>query len=371
MASPKVKFKTNIPIVMRFPFGDGKEFKSQLYDKPEYLYTVEIDNEKHSLFASEKLHEMLLAADGFGKGAVVQIAKVEAEKGNHKDWEVEVLTPGTAPAPRTAQAAPQAPASPPAPQSAPNGHSASQAPQRTANARLTFNRAADNMAEMWEACFQRAQVMLARSYAGEVPVDTIVAVAATLFINTTRMGYAGVDETPGLAALRAMVDRLYSDPKYALVRESHELHPLPPTADAQRALYAKLRAAIETVDKLAPDEAPAPASPPARAEDPADMHPPEPEGGFGFDQPAAAPAAESTKPYDAATGEVLVTDGKRARIEILAREAFGTGAEAAESLSIFLTEAVGREIRAVAEIPDLEALNVIAALKRQIDGAAA
>jgi hypothetical protein len=87
IASPKeiimaIKFQTNIPLTLTFPYGDFKEITGQFGQ--QFLYTVELAGQRDKLFATPLLHQELQAA-GVDPGAVLTISKVEAE-GNRKSW---------------------------------------------------------------------------------------------------------------------------------------------------------------------------------------------------------------------------------------------------------------------------------------------
>ena len=77
-----VKFATNVPQTLCFPFGDFMEVNGQ-YGQ-QFLYTVEVDGQRDKLYATPNLHDQL-QADGMAPGSVLTITKVEAE-GNRKDW---------------------------------------------------------------------------------------------------------------------------------------------------------------------------------------------------------------------------------------------------------------------------------------------
>ena len=79
-----IKFQTNIPLTLTFPYGDFKEINGQFGQ--QFLYTVELAGQRDKLFATPLLHQDLQAA-GVGPGAVITISKVEAE-GNRKSWVV-------------------------------------------------------------------------------------------------------------------------------------------------------------------------------------------------------------------------------------------------------------------------------------------
>lgn len=80
-----VKFQTNIPLTLTFPYGDFRETTSQ-YGQ-QFQYTVEIAGQRDKLFATPLLHQELQTV-GVGPGAVLTVAKVEAE-GNRKGWVVQ------------------------------------------------------------------------------------------------------------------------------------------------------------------------------------------------------------------------------------------------------------------------------------------
>ena len=80
-----IKFETNIPLMLRFPYGDSKEVNGQ-YGQ-QFMYTVEVDGLRDRLYATLGLHHKLQDA-GLGPGAVFTITKIEVD-GNRKDWRVE------------------------------------------------------------------------------------------------------------------------------------------------------------------------------------------------------------------------------------------------------------------------------------------
>jgi hypothetical protein len=79
-----IKFQTNIPLTLTFPYGDFKEINGQ-YGQ-QFLYTVELAGQRDKLFATPLLHQELQAAE-VGPGAILTVAKIEAE-GNRKGWVV-------------------------------------------------------------------------------------------------------------------------------------------------------------------------------------------------------------------------------------------------------------------------------------------
>ena len=80
-----IKFETNIPIVLRFPYGDHKEVTGQ-YGQ-QYLYTVETNGLRDRLYSTPGLHYKLQET-GVKAGAVMTVTKIEVE-GNRKDWRIE------------------------------------------------------------------------------------------------------------------------------------------------------------------------------------------------------------------------------------------------------------------------------------------
>ncbi len=108
-----VRFATNVPLTVKFPYGDFKEITGTY--GLQYLYTVELAGQRDKLFATPLLHQELQAA-GVGPGAVLTVAKVEAE-GNRKSWVVRPEEPEE----ETGNGGPGPTVSAPAPASA-NGH---------------------------------------------------------------------------------------------------------------------------------------------------------------------------------------------------------------------------------------------------------
>ncbi len=81
-----IKFQTNIPQTLYFPYGDFMEVNGQY--GAQFLYTVESEGRRDRLYATPRLHQDLQAA-GVGSGDLVTVIKVEAE-GNRMAWKVEV-----------------------------------------------------------------------------------------------------------------------------------------------------------------------------------------------------------------------------------------------------------------------------------------
>ena len=80
-----IKFETNIPVKLVFPWGDYKEVSSH-YGQ-QYAYSVDLAGQRDKLFATPGLHHKLQEA-GVRAGSVFILTKIEIE-GNRKDWKVE------------------------------------------------------------------------------------------------------------------------------------------------------------------------------------------------------------------------------------------------------------------------------------------
>ena len=80
-----IKFQTNTPQTLLFPFGDYMDVNGQY--GPQFMYTVEASGKRDKLYATPSLHRQLQEAQ-VGPGCVLTITKVEGE-GNRKEWVVE------------------------------------------------------------------------------------------------------------------------------------------------------------------------------------------------------------------------------------------------------------------------------------------
>ena len=80
-----IKFQTNVPQTLVFPWGDFLSVNGQYGE--QFLYSVEQDGQRDKLYATPSLHRQLQEAQ-VGPGCVLTITKVEGE-GNRKEWVVE------------------------------------------------------------------------------------------------------------------------------------------------------------------------------------------------------------------------------------------------------------------------------------------
>jgi len=79
-----IKFQTNVPQTLTFPWGDFLPISGQYGE--QFLYTVEAAGQRDKLYATPSLHRQLQEAQ-VGPGCVLTITKVEGE-GNRKEWVV-------------------------------------------------------------------------------------------------------------------------------------------------------------------------------------------------------------------------------------------------------------------------------------------
>ena len=80
-----IKFETNIPLKLLFPYGDFLEVNSH-YGQ-QFAYSVDLAGQRDKLFATAGLHHKLQEA-GVRAGSELTITKIEIE-GNRKDWRIE------------------------------------------------------------------------------------------------------------------------------------------------------------------------------------------------------------------------------------------------------------------------------------------
>ena len=124
---PKLTFLPNTPVQVYFPYGDGKEIPSSRGFQPSYKYSTEVNDVKHTLFASAGLHRELQIRD-IGPQCYVTITKgVELDENNKEvtRWQVLNVDGSERPAvdfsepTQTPQVAPANGAAPPPQQAAP------------------------------------------------------------------------------------------------------------------------------------------------------------------------------------------------------------------------------------------------------------
>lgn len=80
-----IKFQTNKPLTVVFPYGDFMEVSGQY--GTQFLYTVEVDGVRDRLYTTPKLHQKL-QDEGIEAGSLLTITKIEGE-GNRLDWKIE------------------------------------------------------------------------------------------------------------------------------------------------------------------------------------------------------------------------------------------------------------------------------------------
>ena len=193
---PKLQFAPNMPVQVYFPYGDYKIIPSQNKDWPEsYKYTTEVNDEKHTLFATPGLHRELQIRS-IGPQCYVLITKAVELDANNKEitrWQVlnvdgserpaVEFTPDAPAAPAAAPAAPSAPQTPPA---APQPQGAVMAaPGSREDARLVWR----SCVTLMGVCIEQAQkIYTDAGYEIEKRVEAhdIHATATTLFIQVTR-----------------------------------------------------------------------------------------------------------------------------------------------------------------------------------------
>ncbi|MDP2661744.1 MAG: hypothetical protein Q8R28_13535 [Dehalococcoidia bacterium] len=87
-----VRFATNVPQTLIFPFGDFREVQGQ--HGQQFLYTVQLNGDpREKLYATPALHRELQAY-GMGAGTLFTITKLDGTGGRH--WRVEQGAPAAA-----------------------------------------------------------------------------------------------------------------------------------------------------------------------------------------------------------------------------------------------------------------------------------
>ena len=190
---PKLQFAPNMPVQVYFPYGDYKIIPSQNKDWPEsYKYTTEVNDEKHTLFATPGLHRELQIRS-IGQQCYVLITKAVELDENNKEitrWSVLNADGSERPAveftPEPPAAAPAAPSAPQTPPAAPQPQGAVMAaPGSREDARLVWR----SCVTLMGVCIEQAQkIYTDAGYEIEKRVEAhdIHATATTLFIQVSR-----------------------------------------------------------------------------------------------------------------------------------------------------------------------------------------
>lgn len=84
-----VKFETDVPLTLDFPFGDFRPIEGQY--GPQFLYTTEREGTRDRLYATPLLHQHLQEAQ-VGPGARFTITKTAGEN-NRTRWTVQSAVP--------------------------------------------------------------------------------------------------------------------------------------------------------------------------------------------------------------------------------------------------------------------------------------
>ena len=190
---PKLQFAPNMPVQVYFPYGDYKIIPSQNKDWPEsYKYTTEVNDEKHTLFATPGLHRELQIRS-IGPQCYVLITKAVELDENSKEitrWQVLNVDGTERPAveftPDAPAASPAAPSAPQTPPAAPQPQGAVMAaPGSREDARLVWR----SCVTLMGVCIEQAQkIYTDAGYEIEKRVEArdIHATATTLFIQVSR-----------------------------------------------------------------------------------------------------------------------------------------------------------------------------------------
>ena len=204
-----IKFQTNVPQTLVFPWGDFLNVNGQYGE--QFLYSVEQEGQRDKLYATPSLHRQLQEAQ-VGPGCVLTITKIEGE-GNRKEWVVESEAeaepvpeaeeaewqpvaerrngngaPAAAEGKKNGKRVESAPALPPPP-SAPSNGNGKPSPEGLSFAHLEqlMNRSLGASWEAWCALEEGP------AFSGE----DVRAVAITLFLECARKGIVGQPEQAG------------------------------------------------------------------------------------------------------------------------------------------------------------------------------
>jgi hypothetical protein len=190
---PKLNFLPNTPVQVYFTYGDYKMIPSKNKDWSEsYKYNVEVNDEKHTLFATFLLHRELQIRS-IGPQCYVTITKaVELDENNKEITRWQVLNVDGTERPAV-EFTPEAPAAAPAAPSAPQTASAAPQPQPAV---MATPGSREDALEIWRGVASAAKRCVAQAvkiYTDQgfeierkVEPHEIQALAATMMIQLSR-----------------------------------------------------------------------------------------------------------------------------------------------------------------------------------------
>ena len=208
-----IKFKSNVPQKLTFPWGDFLAVNGQYGE--QFLYTVEASGQRDKLYATPSLHRQLQDAP-VGPGGVLTITKVEGE-GHRKEWIVAAEAgPEAGPEPEAeAERAEEAEwrpvegkrngkGQPATTEGKPNGHPMEGAPAAPAqspsgNGKLSpEGRSFASLEQVMNACLQASWAAWCALEEGPAfSGEDVRAVAITLFLECARKGIVLQPEPAG------------------------------------------------------------------------------------------------------------------------------------------------------------------------------
>lgn len=219
-----IKFSENVPIELRFPFGDFREVDGNY--GTQFMYTVEAGSgPMDRLFASPELHRALQRA-GVGPGSEFRITAARGDR-RRRIWDIAPAVPDRAPVESTDSTQGRdtsAPADEPRPElriegpRAPsaNGHghrdqalgegdegaSDDEWPSHSVNGdgRPPLPRELDQMGRLMGLCLHASARAWKRVIHGRQSPGDVRAVAITLFLECSRRGMTAEDVVQDLAA---------------------------------------------------------------------------------------------------------------------------------------------------------------------------
>jgi hypothetical protein len=193
---PKLTFLPNTPVQVYFPYGDYKMIPSRTEGWQEsYKYSTEVNDEKHTLFATPGLHRELQIRS-IGPQCYVTITKAVELDENNKEitrWSVLNVDGSERPAVEFTPDAPAAPAAAPAAPSAPQTPPAAPQPQRAV---MAAPGSREDALEVWRGVASAAKRCVAQAekiytdlgfqIERKVEPHEIQALAATMMIQLSR-----------------------------------------------------------------------------------------------------------------------------------------------------------------------------------------